>query len=203
MPKDSKKELTKGERIERGEIFIRAIIEALGKPKEYVRETVKELMKNLKESESYDVEKEECSKIKEIEGMFSMFVEIEFWAKSINDVTAFCFDYMPSSLEVLEPQTLHYKAPDFSGFLNDLQAKLHSLDMVVKKVRQENKILSNNIDNIFRNFMSYALFGESRTAEDLARIVGVPVENMETILKKLETAGHIKKENNKYKLPGK
>jgi hypothetical protein len=135
--------------------------------------------------------------------MFSMFVELEFWAKSINDITSFCFDYMPSSLEILEPQTLHHKAHDFSGFLNDLQAKLHTLDMIVKKVRQENKILSSNIDNVFRNFMSYVLFGDAKTAEELATIVGIPVHNMEAILQKLESAGHLKKENNKYKLPTK
>jgi hypothetical protein len=57
MVKDSKKELTKSEKIERGQVYIRAIIEVLGKPKDYVRETVKELLKNLKESDSYEVKK--------------------------------------------------------------------------------------------------------------------------------------------------
>ncbi|MBN1156989.1 hypothetical protein JXA85_05200 [Candidatus Woesearchaeota archaeon] len=203
MDKDSKKELTRSERIDRGQVYVRAIIEVLGKPKDYVRKTIKELMKGFRESENYEVKKEEVSKPKEIEGMFSMFVELEFWAKSINKLTIFCFDYMPSSLEIIEPQTLRYSAPDLSGFLNDLQAKLHSIDMIVKKIRQENKILSGNIDNILKNFMSYALFGEAKTGEELARIAGIPARNMEAILQKLEAAGHLKKENNKYKLPTK
>ena len=42
---------------------------------------------------------------------------------------------MPSSLEILEPKGLRLETNQFAGLINDLLARLHQIDMVLKGLR--------------------------------------------------------------------
>ena len=56
----------------------------------------------------------------------------------------FCFDFMPSSLEIVKPETLKFDATKMNNLLNDLAARLHYYDMIVKQLRVRNMILEKN-----------------------------------------------------------
>ena len=80
-------------------------------------------------------------------GFWSVFSEIELKFDDINEITVFCFEYMPSSIEILEPEELKFESTNFAGFLNDLLARLHEYDMVVKNLQAENMIMKKKQEN--------------------------------------------------------
>src|SRR3989338_4265862 len=84
-------------------IRFRAILEVLGRPKEHVENTIKTLVAKAKERHDVSVINEKFADIREEGKLFSTFVELEIVAKGTNNLSAFCFDFMPSSIEVDKP----------------------------------------------------------------------------------------------------
>jgi hypothetical protein len=124
-------------------ITTRTIIEIAGFPKEHIEEVMQKIIGKIKEK--FEVIKSETFESVELKdkmtGFWSAFSEIELKFEDINSMTLFCFEYMPSSIEILEPEELIFGSIDFSGFLNDLLARLHEYDMVVKNLQAENMML--------------------------------------------------------------
>ena len=58
--------------------------------------------------------------------------------KKLNEI---CFDFMPSVIEIIEPLDLKFESKDYEDFMNDLLARLHQYDFVVKNLRAENMML--------------------------------------------------------------
>ena len=78
------------------------------------------------------------------QGLFVSIVELEILSKDIPTLIGFCFDYMPSSIDIIEPAELKLKDAELSTIMNDLQGKLHKLDMGAKQLSNENKFLMKN-----------------------------------------------------------
>ena len=139
---------------EKNYIRFKTILEILGKPKEHVEESLKKYIAKIKEDEELMVIKEYYSDAKEQDNMFSVFAELEMLVKTVPKLIGFCFDYMPSSLEILKPESLALKNTQFTGILNDLQAKLHNVDMVAKQLKSENDFLKRNLKTSLKNVIS-------------------------------------------------
>jgi hypothetical protein len=193
--------LNDDERIAEGQIQCRAIIEVLGKPKEYVEETIHEYVKQIKEKKDFKVIEEEFEEaVPQEDDLFSTFVEITFWAKTTTAVIAFCFDYMPSSIEVLKPGRVSYQSGSLSSLLNDLQARLHQLDMMLKTLKGQNQILNKNAKSLLRNLLLLSLRKGALTIEDLSQDVGVKVPALEKLIQVYIKEGTIEKKENTYAL---
>ena len=91
---------------EHAHIRCRIIIEVLGKPKEHVENAIKEYIEHIKEDSELVILNEEYSEIKEQGKLWSKFVELDLVIKGTKKLISFCFEYMPSSLEVLKPESL-------------------------------------------------------------------------------------------------
>ena len=102
-----------------GEIHVRTILEMMGAPKEYIEKTLKDYIEKLKKD--LNIVKEDYEEAKEQGKMFSAFCELEIKFKDILELLDFCFEALPSSIEILSPENLSYKSNDFTDFLNDLQ----------------------------------------------------------------------------------
>src|SRR3989338_7146257 len=121
--------------IMQNDIIFRAIIEVLGRPKEHIEKSLKEYLDNLKQNKNYKVISEEIAEVKKQEGqeLWVVFAELEIKTSQVDSLISFCFDYMPSVIEILEPKRLPISDLEISQFLNDLQGKLHHVDMVAKQ----------------------------------------------------------------------
>ena len=181
-------------------IRCRTIIEVLGKPKEHVEKSLNEYVEHIKKDSELIVLKEDYSEVKEQGKLWSQFVELELVIKGTSKLIAFCFDYMPSSLEVLKPEHLVMTNPEISNFLNDLQAKLHNVDMVVKQLKAENDFLKLNMNAIVSNAIIISLKISSLTLEQLSKVTGVHQKELEIFVEKLAKENKIKKENGLYSL---
>ena len=113
------------------------IIEVLGKPKEHVEKSLKMYVDKIKNDSELIVLNEEFAEAKEKEKLWATFVELELVIKGIPKLIAFCFDYMPSSIEIIKPTELSMDKSTIEDMINDLQARLQDVDMMIKKKKNE------------------------------------------------------------------
>jgi hypothetical protein len=189
------------EKIEKGYILCRAIVEILGKPEKHVQDTLKEYVQKMKENKNLIIIKEDYSEAKEQEEeLFSIFVELELLIKGVGEIVFFCFDYMPSSVEILEPEDLIYKNRDLSSLLNDLQQRLHTYDMALKQFKARNERLMNENLILMKTAVLLALSKEKMNKEKLMIRTGLPEDRLESLLSIMLKESRIIEEEGLYKI---
>ncbi|MFH1376395.1 MAG: hypothetical protein ABIH25_02055 [Candidatus Woesearchaeota archaeon] len=121
-------------------IKVKTIIEIVGTPKEHVEETINKVVTLINENKKFDLISQDVAEIKEVDlvtdvkNVWSSFGEFEIEFKNILDLTDFCFEFMPSSVEIIEPEIVKTDGKDLGQSLNDFLAKLHQYDMTLKKI---------------------------------------------------------------------
>lgn len=174
-------------------IYFRAVVEILGKPKEHVDSSLKGYIQKLKEDTHYIVLKEEFADLKKHEenDLWMAFAELEIKTAGLTAIIDFCFEYMPSLIEIIEPYELKITSLDVSSFLNDLQAKLHGVDMLAKQLKMENQILHQTTAALLSNYVAVLLRQNNLTSEQLSKLTGIKQEMLEDFLDKLIDEGKI------------
>ena len=198
------------DRLDKGYILCRCIIEIAGTPKSHIENTIKLVVEDIKNKEGKDIilksgdvfktEEIELKDIKQKGKLFSTYAELELLFRNIPVLIGFCFDYMPSSLEIIEPEGLSLNTKDFAGLLNDLLARLHQVDMTLKGLKAENKILNDNASDLFRNLIIISLAGKPKTLKEISTIIGIPEEQLEPFLKVMVDKRKLKLEGETYSL---
>lgn len=132
------------------QLSVRTIIEILGAPEDHVNNTMKLILNKLDESPGIKVVKKDLFKAKRIKDkpFWSTFVEIEMNVASMDTLIGFCFDFLPSSVEILNTEELGIKNKDTTDFLNELLGRLHQYDMTLKNIFAENMILKEEIEKL-------------------------------------------------------
>lgn len=182
-------------------IRCRAILEVLGKPREHVEKTIKVLVEKVKEDPEISILNEKYAETRpEAKTMFTTYVELEMIIKGITTLTGFCFDFMPSSIEIEKPEQLTVKNIDISNIFNDMQAKLHNVDMVAKTLKAERDILKRNLNTMISNILTILIKMGKNTTEDLSKFTGINKEELDNHLERLTKEGKIKKEEDIYQL---
>ncbi len=187
------------EKFSEGYLHIRAIIEIVGKPKEYVENTMADYLKKIKADKNYEIVKQTVEPAEEKENFFSSFVEIELLIKNSDLLLSFCFDYMPSSIEILAPETTILKNNEFTGFLNDLQTRLHGLNTGLLQERENSKFYVRNTAVLLRNFLVVLLSSRPMTVKEIHPFLGVRQSDIEKVLGVLADEGKVEKQGDKYK----
>lgn len=181
-------------------ILARTVIQIVGAPKVHVEETLKLYIENIKKDKAFEVIKTKFAEAEEKDGLFNSYVEIELRVKDTPSLVWFCFDYMPASIEVLEPSELTYSQHELSGFLNDLQARLHQLDLMAKNLHAENKVLKNNGMILIKNLIKVSLRDGEKNLEEIAKLTGMPEDHVKKFIRALVKEGKIKETKGKYRL---
>ncbi len=166
-------------------ITVRSIIELLGKPKEHVSSTLKLIVNGIENKDNIIVVKKEFFEPEEHDGLFSAFTELEMKFKDLESVVAFCFENLPTSVEILEPAVLRTEARTLTNFFTDLLTKLHKLDEELKVEKQRDKILEDNMIKSLRNLVIITLSStpdKTMGSEQLSRRVGIPEQQLLPLL---------------------
>ena len=139
--------------METEELHIRtkAIIEVVGKPKEHIEKKIKEYVEKIKEDNNLMVLNEKVTGAQEQGNIWSTFAEIELIIKGVANLVGFCIDYMPSSIEIIKPESFSFEERIFTNFVNDILGKLHRVDMVAKQLGTENTFLKKNMNSLIKN----------------------------------------------------
>src|SRR3989338_9294484 len=166
-------------------IRCRTIIEVLGKPKEHVEQAIKDYVEHIKKDSDLVVLSEDYSEPKEQGKLWSQFVELDLIIKGTFKLISFCFEYMPSSMEVMKPESLILANHELSSFLNDLQARLHDVDRIVKELKAENDFIKNNMHAVIHNMIIICLKVSKLTIEQLSSVTGIEQKELEAYVEKL------------------
>lgn len=175
----------------------RFIVEILGAPKEYIEKALKEHINKVKQE--YQVLEEKYSEPEQKDDLWSQFVELKIRFETPQDLLNFCFDSMPSSVELLEPEKLAIEIRDLEDLLNDFQAKLHHTDMMLKNINAQKQVLDRNAINILHNFIKYACSQKPHTIEELEKLLGLTQKDLNKFIEHLVKKGVITKEGNAYR----
>lgn len=172
----------------------------LGKPKEHVEKAIKDYVEHIKSDSQLVILNEEFSQIKEVGHLWGKFVEIDLVIKGTGKLIGFCFEYMPSSLEIVKPEHLTLSNYELARFLNDLQARLHNVDMVVKQQKSENDFLKKNLKAIIENAIVICLKVQKLKPHQISKVTGIPETELAVHTENLIKDGKIKKEGEFYTL---
>ena len=178
----------------------KVIIEVLGKPKEHVEKAIKMYVDKIKQDSDLIILKEEFADAKEKEGLWATFAELEMVVKGIRKLIPFCFDYMPSSVQILKPESYSLDRSMIEDFVNDLQARLHDVDMIVKKQKNENEFLKKNMHTTVKNLILISLLYGNLDMEKLSKVTGIKSDELKIFLDNMVKDNKIKEENGFYSL---
>ncbi len=198
---DDKKEGSEGlsdkDRLEKGNILARVIIEVLGAPKEYVEESIQLVIDRINEVDRAEVVSESTYEAEAKGKLFSTFSELEIWFKDLDTLTKFLFEFTPSSVEIMQPSKLSLGANFVSGLMNDFLLKMHDLGLKLKDSAAKEQVAGKNTDVLVRNFLHFVL-KEPRSLEEIAKLTGIPLKNAEALLTNFEKAGIVEKSGDSY-----
>lgn len=122
-------------------IQAKIVIEILGTPKEHIEATMKNVIEKLKQEEGVKLLRETTYAAEKIKEMWSTFSDLEIEIEDVPKLIGICFDYMPSSIEILDPLKINIETTAISDLLNDMLARLHKTDMMLKNAIAENKFI--------------------------------------------------------------
>src|SRR3989338_4869097 len=181
-------------------IRCKVIIEVLGKPKDHVEDSIRDYVEKIKNDPELIVMNADFSEAAEKNRLWAVFVELDMVIKGILKLIGFCFDYMPSSIEITKPEEFAIKKSTVENFINDLQARLHNVDMIVKKQKNENTFLKKNLSKAASNLILLSLTSGGMDMERLSRVTGIAEKELEIFLGQLIEEDKIKKEDDIYSL---
>ena len=185
---------------EQTHIRCKTIIEVLGKPMGHVEDSIRDYVEKIKKDSELIVMNADFSEAAEKKGLWAVFVELDMVVKGIQKLIGFCFDYMPSSIEITKPEAFAVKKSTVENFINDLQARLHNVDMVVKRQKNENTFLKKNLVKAVSNTILLSLATGGMTMENLSRATGIAEKELKVFLDDLIREDKIKKEDDMYSL---
>ena len=134
------------------------ILEILGKPAEHVKKTLAEIVGNLEKEKEVQVFRKKIAEPKKFEQdknieiaqeIYTSFAEIEV-ETTIEKLMMLIFDYMPSHIEVIEPETVKIKNFDLNSFFNELVRRLHQYDELAKAMIIERQNLAKQLQEAIK-----------------------------------------------------
>ena len=156
MSEKQKKEDIK-EKISKGHLKVHLIFEVVGKPAEFIDETIRKLIIELEKEKELEFLGKEIGTAKpyvmktdagEKTDLFSTYAEVEILIESLKRLIQIIFDYMPSSVEISEPTEIKIKTQDSNLILNELAVKLHQYDLSNKKLVFQRNAIFNKLQEL-------------------------------------------------------
>lgn len=111
------------------------IVEVMGRPKEHLVETLENISKEISEEKGVKLQSKkinEPSLVKDQEDLFTTFAELEVEVDEPIILSILMFKYMPSHVEVVEPEKFVLTNVEYSDILNELTRRLHRYEELVK-----------------------------------------------------------------------
>ncbi|MDO8623665.1 MAG: hypothetical protein Q7R52_05460 [archaeon] len=124
------------------------IIEVLGKPAEYLTETLENLIKQIELERGITVIRKKINEPKEIENQkdfYTSFAEIEIETEEMANILTLMFKYMPSHIEIMHPENVFLTNVEWNEVLNELTRRLHNYDEIARVMQIERNVLENKL----------------------------------------------------------
>ena len=130
------------------------ILEIVGKPEEHLISTLKQLIEKIGEEKGVEIVRNKIhdpKPMKDKEGFFTTFAEIEVKVDQILSVAMLMFKYMPFHVEVIEPESFVLQNNEWNEILNELTRRLHGYDEVARMIQMENQLMKKQVQDMIDN----------------------------------------------------
>ncbi len=127
------------------------IVEVAGRPAGYVKEGLETHLLRLDQMPDVEVISKSLSEPKRIEHQeeaYVCFAEIEFRISTLQRLMDLVFDFMPSSIEIIEPGRVELDSQEATMLINNLAGRLHRYDEIAKIAQFKIKQLSEKLNAI-------------------------------------------------------
>jgi len=136
------------------------VFEMMGRPKEHVASTMEKLIEVINNEKGIKVSNKRLHEIKQVENkdkdgkpipatpgseLFTTFSEVDVEVDKIINLISLCFRFMPSHVEVVEPDSFVLNNFELNSILNEIVLKLHNYDAIAKAALMQNQILVNKL----------------------------------------------------------
>jgi hypothetical protein len=124
------------------------IIEVAGRPPAYLVESITkhvEKIGTLQGIKLISSKIAEPRKIDEEKDLYTSFAEAEVETETLGKLMDLVFDFMPSSVEIIDPVEITFDTQEATMLFNDLSGRLHKYDEVVKVARMQIQQLSEKL----------------------------------------------------------
>ncbi|PJE81754.1 hypothetical protein COU58_00815 [Candidatus Pacearchaeota archaeon CG10_big_fil_rev_8_21_14_0_10_32_42] len=110
------------------------IIEVMGRPKEHLIETLEDLSLQVNSEKGVTILNKKIKEPTQIpdKDLFTAFVELEFEIEEPLTLMTLMFKYMPSHVEVIEPENFTFKNSEFNELFNEITRRLHRYEELVR-----------------------------------------------------------------------
>jgi len=87
------------------------------------------------------------SKVEGVETMFAVFAEADFECDSFGRLSETMFDFMPSSVEVVEPGKVVMSMSEATDLLNNISGRMHRYDEIAKVLGERYRLAGVSLEN--------------------------------------------------------
>jgi len=132
-------------------IHISLVLEILGRPKEHIKEALRNLVTRMaseKDVKMLNKEYHDPVPAENSKDLFTTFAEIELELVSLEDYLAILFTYMPAHVEVISPEKLTITNSRLNELGNALIQRLHHYDALTKRALVDKDLAINKLKQI-------------------------------------------------------
>lgn len=186
---------------EKTSIVAKVLLNVAGKPKEHVDGAMKTVIDNIESEKQVKIIKKKIMKAQKKEDIyFSAVAELDIKCDDAYILMGFCLDYMPSSVEIIEPEEIDFSSQDLTGLLNDMLSKLHNVNLSVGQIKSENDLMKQNGEHLLKNIIMLSIKEKPKKIEQMAGDIGIKPEALKPFVEKYVKEGRIKKKEDTYLL---
>jgi len=189
------------EKLADGYILVRVTFEIVGSPKEHVEKTLKSYLANIKKDSRIFFVKEEIGEPKKSKGnMWSTYAETELLVKDLETFTWLCMNFMPASIEILEPAELSFNNRNLQNWLNDLISKLHEVNTKFMALKSSSDSMVKGMNTLIRNAIIISL-DKPKTMDQIGERIGIDPKQLKPFFEAMIKEKRLEKKDNLYSKP--
>ena len=136
---------------ENKEIESLLIFEIIGRPKEYLTESLNSIIEAINKEEGVKVINKEIKEpvlMKNEKDFYTSFAEVEVKTKEVMHLAMLMFKYMPAHVEIISPESISSSNNELSEIFSELVRKLHAYDEVARVIQAEKNILETKLKEL-------------------------------------------------------
>src|SRR3989344_99128 len=127
-------------------ITIKTLVEIAGFPESHVNEIMEKIIEKLEKENGIKIIKKNVGKAEKVKEMYYSFADLELDVDNLQVLMGFCFDYTPTSIEIVDIKELTFKVKELTNSLNDMLSKLHQYNYLVTNMHAENTVLKQKLE---------------------------------------------------------
>ena len=125
------------------------ILDVVGKPPEHLVESLKRVIEEIDKEKGITILRKDIKEtrpMKDHEGFFTTFAEVELEFEEILSLVIVMFKYMPAHLEIISPEIIAISNNSWNDILNELIRRVHGYDEVARMLQHENNLLRKKLE---------------------------------------------------------